>query len=225
MAIQSSMGAHKLDVRYGNWSSLPFYNGILSYAYISDAAVVALGAGNCITAGKVYSLTTGGLLTPGILATAGANGGTMPLFGLSGLDANNYPDVQRDRGMPSFGNKPNPAPGGNGGTGFPFHGVPLSTGPVGSFATIRHNMAGELSTTEFDTAAAYVVGEPLTAVAATAPGAATVLSGKLRPLNAATDTIVGYVAPAGKFTGPEGYSVLAFIPAFVQGTTVAADFT
>jgi hypothetical protein len=223
--ITGSMGAHQLDVRYGNWSTLPFYNGILSYAYLTTANVVTATAAVACTAGKVYSLTTGGLLVPGILATAGANGGPIPFFGLSGLDANNYPDVQRDRGMPSFGTKPNPAPGGGGGTGFPFHGVPLSTGPVGSFATIRHNAAAELSTTEFDSAAAYVVGAPLTAVAAsTASTTAISQSGKLVNVGAATDVIIGYVAPAGKFTNPQGVACLAFTPAFVAGTTVVANF-
>lgn len=218
--IQSSMGAHKLDVRYGDRNTLPYYNGILNSALLSDADVVT-----AICAGSVYSITTGGLLVPGILATAGATGGTIPFYGVSGLDANNYPDVQRSAGMPGFLDKPVPAPGGypSGTNGFPFHGVPTSAGLVGAFATIAHTFSGELSTTEFDATASYPIGAPLTAVAA--DSVSKTIRGKIRPLDAATDTIVGYVAPAGKFLGPEGYNTLAFYPAFVQGTTVPADFT
>ena len=224
--IQSSMGVHKLDIRYGDRNTLPYYNGILNAAIFSDAAVYA-----AITAGSVYSVNTSGLLVPGILATAGANGGTVPFYGWSGLDINNYPDVQRDAGMPAFGTTPVPAPGGYpaGTNGFPFHGVPvtataaLATGP---FATISHRFAGELSTTEFNTAGSYPVGAPLTCVAADAAATSVIKAtrGKLMPLALASDTVVGYVAPAGKFYGPEGYYCLAFYPAFVLGTTVPANF-
>lgn len=218
--IQSSMGAHKLDVRYGDRNTLPYYNGILNSALLTDADVVA-----AICAGSVYSITTGGLLVPGILAAAGATGGTIPFYGWSGLDENNYPDVQRTAGMPGFLDKPVPAPGGYpaGTNGFPFQGVPLSAGLVGAFATIAHVFAGELSTTEFDADVSYAIGAPLTCVAA--DSSSKTIRGKIRPLNAATDTIIGYVAPAGKFLGPEGYNTLAFYPGFVQGTTVPADFT
>jgi hypothetical protein len=217
--IQSSMGAHKLDVRYGDRNTLPYYNGILNSALLSDADVVA-----AICAGAVYSINTSGLLVPGVLAAAGANGGTQPFYGWSGLDANNYPDVKRTAGMPGFLDKPQPAPGGypSGTNGFPFHGVPTSAGLVGAFATIAHTFAGELSSTEFNTGASYTVGAPLTCVAADSVNKT--LRGKLRPVAAATDTIVGYVAPAGKFLSPEGYNTLAFYPAFVLGTTVPASF-
>jgi hypothetical protein len=221
--IQSSMGAHQLDVRYGDRNTLPYYNGILNSALLSDADVVA-----AICAGTVMSLTTGGLLVPGILATAAADGGVQPFYAWSGLDANNYPDVRRTAGMPGFLDKPVPAPGGYpaGTNGFPFHGVPLSAGLVGGFATIAHTFAGELSTTEFNTAVAYPVGAALTCVAADAAATPAIKQtrGKLMPVAAATDTIVGYVAPAGKFLNPQGYSVLAFYPAFVKGTTVPANF-
>ncbi len=309
MAIQSSMGAHKLDVRYGDRNTIPYYNGILNPALFADALAFA-----AITAGSVYSLTTAGFLVPGLVnaSTPSTVGGVIPYFGWSGLDVNNYPDSLRTRGMPNFGNTPNPAPGGiafipattqvvlnaggtavlsvtvtNGGlnyisaptvaftapasgtitatatvvngvvtaitigtntavytagtvvvatlTGgsnlssgpFPFQGVPVNnTGiPAGPFATIQHKMAGELSTTEFNTAAAYAPGAALTAVRAYAAGSGTGLSGKLRPVAAGTDIIVGYVAPAGSFMGVEGYPVLAFTPAFVPGSTAPADFT
>lgn len=309
MAIQSSMGAHKLDVRYGDRNMLPYYNGILNPALFADALAVA-----AITAGSVYSITTAGLLVPGLVNAASPStvGGVIPFYGWSGLDTNNYPDVLRTRGMPNFGNTPNPAPGGiafipattqvilnaggtavlsvsvpNGGinyitaptvsftapasgtitatatvvngvvtaivigtntavytagtvvvatltggsnlaTGpFPFQGVPVNnTGiPAGPFATIQHKMSGELSTTEFNTAAVYPIGAPLTAVRAYAAGSGTGLSGKLRPIALTTDIIVGYVAPAGSFMGVEGYPVLAFTPSFGVGSTAPADFT
>lgn len=226
MPLQTSMGKHKLDIRYGDRNSAPYYNGVLLPTLLSDEDIVA-----AITAGSVYSLTTAGYLVPGILETAGTGGGESPFYGISGLDENNYPDVKRDPGMPGFfGDKPNPAPGyGPGTSGFPFHGVPTvgnsAATPVGSFATITHRFAGELSTTEFDTSATYTVGQPLTCVSAAATGTQKRNRGKIRPLAASTDTIIGYVAPAGKFIGPEGYWTLAFYPAFVKGTTVPTSLT
>lgn len=220
--IQSSMGAHILDVRYGDRNTLPYYNGILDSSLLTDADVVT-----AITAGSVYSLSTAGKLVPGLKVAADAAAGNIPFYGWSGLDANNYPDVQRTAGMPGFLDKPAPAPGGypSGTNGFPFHGVPTSAGLVGGFVTIAHTFAGELSTTEFNTAASYAVGAALTCVSAvSATPADKVLRGKLRPQAAATDTIVGYVAPAGKFLSPMGYWTLAFYPAFVQGTTLPANF-
>lgn len=280
MPIQSSMGAHKLDVRYGDRSALPYYNGTL----LSTAEVASCNAG------RVYSLTTAGLLVPGILAAAGAAGGVLPLFGLSGLDLNNYPDTQRDRGMPGYsdlgftatatatlaagavtaitvatpgwysnGVAPTVTITGDGanatavavltlgrvtsivvtapGTGYTtatvtlsppsignvasapgFNGIGVQSALTGPFATIQHNAAAELSTTEFDTSLTYVPGTPLTALSAT--GAAAGLKGRIRTGTAGTNPIVGYVAPAGVFTGPEGYPTLAFTPAYVAGATV-----
>ena len=215
MPIQSSMGRYKLDVRYGDRNTLPYFNGILNCALLTDADVVA-----AITAGRAFSLTTGQKLVPGIVAVAGANGGPIPLFSWSGLDINNYPDSSRERGMPGYYDLP--------AGGSPFYGIPTSAGIVGGFACIQHIAAAELSTTQFDTSAgtSYVPGQALTAVAATATGTGGVtgtlnktVRGILRPVELATDVIVGYVAPAAKFVGPEGYDTLAFTPAFVPGTT------
>jgi hypothetical protein len=215
MAIQTSMGANKLDVRYGDRNTLPYYNGIPAVttaggAGLTDAAVTSAGAANVYTAGKVYSVTSAGFLVPGIIATSTVNGSPIPFYSLSGLDINNYPDVQRDRGMPAILDKATDA----------FYGIPTSTVGVGVFATIRHNAAVELSTTAFKTSDSYAAGDALTAVSAIAATAAD--RGKLKKVAAGTDVIVGYVAPAGKYTGPEGYSTLAFTPAFVAGTTVSA---
>jgi hypothetical protein len=286
MPIQSSMGSAKLDVRYGDRSTIPYFNGtLLSTAEVSSCR-----------AGRVYSLTTGGFLVPGILAAASASGGQIPFFGLSGLDANNYPDVQRDRGMPGYSDLGftatataaatatiNGGATGNWATGLTIAypgwypagvaptvtitpiggsgaatgtavltlgrvtGITLATNTVagatgativfsapsyignewsspklngpavqagltGMFATIRHNMAGELSTTEFDTTASYPVGAALTALSAT--GAAAGLKGRIKPATG-NNLIIGHVAPAGVYVGPEGYSTLAFSPAFV----------
>jgi len=219
MVLQSSMGQYKLDVRYGDRNSLPYYNGILNSALLTDTDIVA-----SITAGRVMSLTTGRLLVPGILTAAGANGGPIPYYAWSGLDINNYPDISRTRGMPGFYDKP---AGGVGGPASPgFYGIPVSAGLVGGFVTIQHIAAAELSTTAYDQTlgAAYAPGDPLTAVSAAATGVGGVtghegktVRGILRPLEAATDVIVGYVAPAGTYVGPEGYNTLAFTPAFVIG--------
>jgi len=280
MPIQSSMGAAKLDVRYGDRSALPYYNGaLLGTAEVSSCR-----------AGRVYSLTTGGFLVPGLVATNGATGGQMPFFGLSGLDSNNYPDVQRDRGMPGNsdlgftatatvtaagntitgstivypgwypdGTAPAvtivcvgggsatavavltlgrvtaltitptgtitsatatiaaPSSIGNAWSSPKLNGINIQSALTGTFATLRHNAAVELSTTEFDTTLSYAVGAPLTALSV---GAAAGAKGKIRTLvTAATDIIIGHVAPAGVYVGPEGYSTLAFTPAFVLNGT------
>jgi len=274
------MGAAKLDVRYGDRSTLPYFNGTL----LSTAEVASCRAG------RVYSLTTGGFLVPGILAVAGATGGQIPFFGLSGLDANNYPDVQRDRGMPgysdlgftatatvtaagntitgstivypgwysdgvapavtitcvgggsatavavlAFGRVASltitptgtitsataviaaPAAIGNAWSSPKMNGPAVQSALTGMFATIRHNLSGELSTTEFDTAGSYAVGAALTALSAT--GAAAGLKGRIK-VATGNNLIIGHVAPAGVYTGPEGFSTLAFTPAFVVPASV-----
>lgn len=214
MAISSSMGAAKLDVRYGDRFTLPYYNGMLSSTAISSNSTAC-------RAGRVYSLTTGGYLVPGLInsATTDANAGSMPFFGMTGLDANNYPDTQRDAGMPSFGSSP--ASGTDMFDRFNgFNGLPAVGNYAGPFATIRHNAAVELVTTEFDTSLSYAVGAPLTALRYNATTASQ--AGRIRTVSAGTDHIIGYVAPAGKFTGPEGYSMLAFTPAYVIGSTAPA---
>lgn len=239
--LQSSMGSHKLDVRYGDRNTLPYYNGVLDTAVLNrtDKATVA-------TAGKGMSLTTAGRLTPGL-----SSQGTIPYFSWSGLDTNNYPDVQRDRGMPGYLDKPSEGIGGPGSPGWP--GIPtgaISDPVAGGWATIQHIASAELSTTAmlvtpataaewaFNglvtppaalTAADYTPGTPLTLLSANETGTATATDepasvGLLVPVTgdgaAATSYIVGYVAAAGLFTGPEGYLTLAFTPAYVAGTTV-----
>jgi hypothetical protein len=208
------MGAHLLDVRYGDRYTIPYYNGILASGILADATWKS-----ACTAGSVYSLTTGGFLVPGLDTSESANGGTMPFYGLSGLDSNNYPDSERSRGMPGYGMVP-----ATGDTvpnySYGVWGIPSNAGNAvqGAFATIRHNAAVELATTEFDTTAAgsaYVPGQALTVVKVNT-GTANANHGKLRPLKtAATDIIVGYVAPAKQYTAPSGYTTLAFTPAWV----------
>ena len=219
MPIKSSMGANRLQVRRGDINNLPYFNGILNPAIMADPLWIS-----AVKAGRVYSVTTGGFLVPGILAAAGAAGAPQPYFGVSGLDSNNFPDTQRtryngnaeDRGMGGYLNKTQ-----NVGSAPGFYGIPTqSTEVMGGFATIAWNAAAELSTTGFVTGSSYPVGTALSAVSASAAVVAN--RGLLRPVSAATDVIVGYVSAAGKFVGPDGYDYLSFTPAFVAGTTVPA---
>ena len=120
--------------------------------------------------------------------------GTLPFYAWSGLDANNAPDVLRTRGMPYSGAVP--------------------------FGTYSYKCAAELTTTEFDSTLSYPPGTALTALSTAATTLAN--AGMLRPVAASTDVVVGYVSPAGKFTGVDGYPTLAFYPDYVKGTTVLA---
>jgi hypothetical protein len=188
------MGTHKLYIRKGNRTDWVDYTGTL------DSTAPAAQ----VVAGRVMTLSTGKLV-PGMQAAAAG----LPFFALSGLDANNYPDVTRSRGMPRSG--------------------------AVQFATVTPFAAVELVTTEFAEAATYAVGAPLTASRTTAThrgviclqgttstSAAAYFNGTFT--SAATDPIIGYVAPAGKFVDADGNNVLAFYPAYVAGTTAGATF-
>lgn len=237
MVLQSSMGKFKLDVRYGDRNALPYYNGALASDLLGRTGIATEA-----TAGKVYTRQTNGALTVGL-----TDEGTVPYFGVSGMDANNYPDTQRDRGMPAYLNLPTDGIGAPGSPGWPNIALRAVTdNPAGGFATIQHFAAAELSTTAFVldddnddsayafkgligsvnavTSASYTPGTALTALATGAGGVAAASGnsvGLLCPVQAATDVIVGYVT-APIFTGPEGYYTLAFSPTYVAGTTVAA---
>lgn len=213
MAIATSMGGNLLDIRYGDRLSAPQYNGVLLNSIVSDVTKVQ----SCV-AGRVYSLTSAGFLVPGIKnGTADATGGTIPLFGFTGLDLNNRPASYRTRGMPgNFG----PASPWN--TGYnasnAFAGVPQGAGLQGPFGCIAHTFAGELATTAFDPAGTYTPGAALTALSVAATDQT--LRGRIK-VAGANEPIIGYVAPAGKYAGPYGYDLLAFFPAFVAGSAVA----
>lgn len=229
MVLQSSMGAHKLDVRFGDRNTLPYYTGVLDTALLNHSDVARIAR-----AGTVLTLTTAGRLTSGI-----TDQGQIPYFSWSGLDANNYPDVQRDRGMPGYLNAP--ADVTEGGVTYEGIGAPGSPGwpgipnsaiddPIaGGWATIQHIAAAELSTTEVHigdgiAATDYTPGTALTVVNYQVGAGPTVVDdvsfvGRLIPVQEATDVVVGYVAPAAVHLGPEGYPHLAFTPAFVAGTT------
>lgn len=172
------MGAHKLEVLKGDRNSIVDETGILAATANANGAVVA---------GRVMTHDGSGNLVPGLALSK------MPFFAWSGLDANNYPDVQRDRGMPYNG--------------------------AARFGVIAWKAAVELSTTEFDSSLTYNIGDPLTALSTAATDLST--AGRLRTLNASTDVVVGYVSPRGKYTGPDGYATLAFYPTYVKGTTLA----
>ena len=219
MPIETSMGANDLQIRRGDFVRAPWINDILNPAIMANANWRA-----AVRKGRVMSQTTAGFLTPGILAAPGTGGGPQPSFAWSGLDPNNYPDTQRtryngnarDRGMPGYldlAQNPWSAPG--------FNGIPTqSTEVMGGFATIGYNLAGELASTAFVGSYTYTPGAALTAVSATAVVESD--RGLIRTVAATTDVIIGYVAPAGRFTGPNGYDLLAFTPAYVPGTTVPA---
>ena len=240
MVLQSSMGQFKLDVRYGDRNTIPYYNGALDSGLLGRANVDREA-----TAGKVYTLATNGALTVGL-----TDEGIVPYFGWSGLDENNSPDVERNRGMPGFLDKPadetvdGDSIEGIGGPGSPgFHGIAnrgIGDNIAGGFATIQHIAAVELATTafaadntqnSFNTLAGttgvattdYTPGTTLTAIATGSGGTSTDTPagvGLLVPTQAATDVVVGHVGPAGVFMGPEGFLTLAFTPAFISGTTV-----
>lgn len=241
MVLQSSMGQFKLDVRYGDRNTLPYYNGALDSALLGRANV-----DDEATAGKVYTIATNGSLTVGL-----TDEGQVPYFGWSGLDENNAPDTQRDRGMPGFLDKPADETvdgdsieglGGPHSPGWP--GIAnrgIGDNIAGGFATIQHIAAAELSTTAFaldntqnsfntqvgTTGVAigdYTPGTQLTAIATGSGGTATDTPagvGLLAPVQASTDVVVGLVAPAAVFMGPEGFLTLAFTPTFIAGTTVS----
>jgi hypothetical protein len=130
-------------------------------------------------------------ITSGGKLEPGLDVGRTPLYAWSGTDLNNYPDVTRDRGMPYAGEP--------------------------RFGCISWKAAAELSSTEFVDDAGLVPDAPLTCLSNAATADAD--RGKLC-LAGATDVIVGYVSPRGKYTGPDGYATLAFYPAYVAGTTV-----
>jgi hypothetical protein len=175
MVIQSSMGAHQLDVRYGDRNTLPYYNGVVSQTLLDDVDLLV----GLITAGRVMSLNTSKRLVVGVQVASDATGSQVPFYAWSGYDTNNYPDVYRTTGMPNVGELP---VGGLGAPGSPgFWGVPVASGPGSTadvFATIQHIAAAELSTTEFDTTASYVPGQALTCVSTAATGADKLSAGK-----------------------------------------------
>jgi hypothetical protein len=173
MPFQSSMGAHKLEVRQGDRNSIINHTGVL-------AAATAAGA----IAGRVVSLTAGNQLEPGLAV------GRLPFFAWSGTDENNAPDVTRTKGMPYAGQA--------------------------RFGTISGFAAAELSSTEFVADAGLTPGAALTAIGITG---ALADRGKLK-LAGATDVVVGFVAPAGQYTSPDGFATLAFYADYVRGTTV-----
>ncbi len=250
--LQSSMGNFKLDVRFGDRNSLPYYVGTLDRALLARADV-----GSIMHAGKVVTLRDSNRgITPGITSDTAV---PMPYYALSGMDINNYPDVQRNRGMPGYLNLPTdtainaPAAaqtaegiGGPGSPGWP--GIPNTAAAyngeavAGGFGTIQMAPSLELSTTAFAfdstdnafysligltgiaTTAAYAPGTALTALcyANVTPAVTSQVAsvGLLIPVQNPTDVVVGRVAPAGVFVGPEGYLTLAFKPEFAAGTTI-----
>lgn len=188
MSIPTSMGGKKLEVRKGDRNTLVDFTG-------------QLGSGVLIDAGSVCSINPlTGKLRAGLDAADALN--QLPLFAWSGTDVNNAPDVVRD-GLLSGALNAQTRSNITGGNGYamPYAGE-------ARFGTIAGKSAVELSTTAFDSSKSYAPGQPLTCVATGNANA-----GVIRDLaTPATDIIIGRVAPAGKFTGPDGYATLAFYP-------------
>ena len=197
MTIPTSMGAHKLEVRKGSRTDIIDWTGILDPS-------------ETINAGMVCSINpASGRLVAGLIAAGAAN--QCPLFAWSGTDANNYPDVRRDGVLSgALGSQTRSNPSGGGGYAMPYAGE-------ARFGTIAWRAAVELSTTAFDTAVTYAVGQPLTCIANGNAGA-----GTIRPLEtAASDIIVARVAPAGAYVSPDGYNTLAIYPVLEQAAAGA----
>ncbi|HNX48569.1 MAG TPA: hypothetical protein PLS53_00315 [Thermoanaerobaculaceae bacterium] len=194
--IPTSMGANKLEIRKGDRNSVIDYTGILA-------------AGASIPAGFVCSLNGSGLLIPGV-----TSGGTefLPFFAWSGTDVNNAPDVTRVGALDGGGPpqvRDSVAALGVGGIAMPYAGA-------ARFGTISCFAAVELATTGFNSAVAYKPGQLLTCVRAGVANA-----GKIMPVAATTDLVVGVVAPAGLYTSPDGYATLAFYPTRMTPTDSA----
>lgn len=116
---------------------------------------------------------------------------SIPYFLYAGLDANNAPDVLRSRGMAYSG--------------------------AGKAVAWSVFSPLEILTTGFRAADTFTVGVPLTvSAAASAAGS----KGLICTLGAATDTVIGYVGPKGKFTNEHGYDVVHIQLNYVRGTTL-----
>jgi hypothetical protein len=184
MTIPTSMGLHKLEVAKGDRNSVVDWTATLDQ---TDPVSVAASM-----AGRVMTLNSSGNFVAGVAI------GKMPFYAWSGTDINNYPDVERDRGMANAGTP--------------------------QFVCISWRSPNELTTTEIDPAggiaAALLPGVALTAKAITC--ATPSQRGMFTTQKAGTDLLVGYVGPRGVYTGPDGYSTLSFYPAYVPGSTVDA---
>lgn len=195
MGIPTSMGANKLEIRKGDRNSVIDYTGILA-------------AGVSIPAGFVCSLNVSGLLVPGVAPGIKP----LPFFAWSGTDANNAPDVTRVGALDGGGPpqvRDSVAALGVGGIAMPYAGQ-------ARFGTISCFAAVELATTGFNSAVAYTPGQLLTCVRAGVANA-----GKIKPIDATTDLVIGVVAPAGLYTSPDGYATLAFYPTLSTPTDSA----
>ena len=185
MTIPTSMGLHQLTVAKGDRNSIVDHTATLDQI---DPVNVAASM-----AGRVMSLNSSGHFVPGVVI------GAMPFYAWSGTDPNNYPDVERDRGMANAGTP--------------------------QFVCITWRAACELASTEIDPAGgiAAALGIPGTPITAKATTCATATErGMLTTQKAGTDLIVGYTSPAGLYTSPDGYPTLGFYPAYVPGSTVDA---
>jgi hypothetical protein len=143
-----------------------------------------------------------GFVTGAVASLSGSNtilpglvaASSMPFWIWAGFDPNSSPDVERDPGMPYSGQAR----------------VTLWTWKI----------AGEMSSTFFDTTQTYTPGEALTANrnAATTPAK----QGLIIPAST-NNPVIGYVSPRGVQTSADGWLTIFFYPAWVPGTVLANE--
>lgn len=183
MSIPTSMGLHKLELSKGNRNDIVDWSAPLDQ---TDPLSVAAAY-----AGRVMTLNSSGNFIAGVVI------GAMPFYAWSGTDINNYPDVERDRGMANAGTP--------------------------AFVCWSWRAAAAMTTTEIAPdiiASPPAIGTALTAKATTCSTASQ--RGMFTLTKAGSNLVVAYVGPRGLYVGPDGYNTLEFYPAYVPGTTVDA---
>ncbi len=140
-----------------------------------------------------FAAGRGFVLTAGKFRAGLSAAADIPYLGLSGLDVNTLPDSLRTRGMP------------------------YALG--GQFNAWSVFNRFRIASTGLDPAATFTVGVPVT-ISSSASAAGN--KGLITTLGVATDTVIGYVAPAGKYTNAHGVSVVEIDLWYVRGTTIKA---
>lgn len=202
--IQTSMGAHKLELRQGNIHTPCDGVGALASAVLNDPDVLA-----SVVAGACMSKNAGGFLVPGILPTITSDGGPSPLFLWFGNDENTAPAVRRDRGMPQFGSLP---ADGNDFWQIPETGDGEESGPYNYI--IGQAGGVTLTSTRFNSDVGYEFGTPLTAISA---AAAAGIRGIIQPA-VGDNVVIGFAQ--GVMVSPDGYDTLIFNPTYIPGDDV-----
>lgn len=170
----------------------------LLYATKGDSNLIAIdhtaGYDNTAYGTDTASFTAGrGMVLSSGKWIAGIAAATdIPYFAYSGLDANNSPDALRTRGMPYANN--------------------------GQFVCWSVFNTLRIATTALDTAATFTAGAKVTISKNTSSAGKKGLVTTL--VTPASDVVVGFVAPAGKYVGAHGYSVVEIDLRYIPGTTM-----